>query len=143
VLVWILGIPAFVNLVVALRRASGCDLEFGYFRDSDGCAGFFVLHALHLIPEDPAAVHSWREHFEKVRRWFFTFYALFITASALRESALLGRSLLGVGTVLDAISIVNVTAGAIWRNRRIQIAVLLVELAIACFVSAQCFYAQH
>ena len=61
--------------------------------------------------------------------------------SAVREILLLGRPLLGVASGFDVITILNVTAGAIWRNRRIQIAVLLLELLIAFLVSAQRFYA--
>ena len=48
---------------------------------------------------------------------------------------------LGVASGFDVITILNVTAGAIWRNRRIQIAVLSLELLIAFLVSAQRFYA--
>src|SRR5207248_4518463 len=72
-----------------------------------------------------------KRHFQKIRRWFFTFYGLFIAMSAVREILLLGRPLLGVASGFDVISILNVTAGAIWRNRRIQIAVLSLELLIA------------
>ena len=94
-----------------------------------------------LLSEAPAAVRSWKENFQKIRRWFFTFYGLFIAMSAVREILLLGRPLLGVASGFDVITILNVTAGAIWRNRRVQIAVLSLELLIAFLVSAQRFYA--
>jgi hypothetical protein len=63
--------------------------SLGTFAIAMAVPGFLYLALYTLIPEDPAAVHSWREHFENVRRWFFTFYALVIAASALRESVLL------------------------------------------------------
>ena len=103
--------------------------------------GSLYLALYTLLSEAPAAVRSWKEHFQKIRRWFFTFYGLFIAMSAVREILLLGRPLLGVASGFDVITILNVTAGAIWRNRRVQIAVLSLELLIAFLVSAQRFYA--
>ena len=96
-----------------------------------------------LLSEAPAAVSSWEEHFQEIRRWFFLFYALFIATSAVRETFLLGRPVFGVASAFDAITILNVTAGAIWRNRRIQIAVLSLELLICLLVSVQRFYAER
>ena len=96
-----------------------------------------------LLSEAPAAVDSWKERFQKIRRWFFLFYGLFIVASEVRETFLLGRPLFGVASVFDAITILNVTAAAIWRNRLIQIVVLSLELLIALMVSVQRFYAER
>ena len=64
-----------------------------------------------------------------------------IATSAAREILLLRRPLFGVGTGFDALSILNATAGGIWRNRKIQTVVLLIELLIAFVVSVQRFYA--
>jgi hypothetical protein len=102
--------------------------------------GSLYLAVYTLLSEAPAAVRSWRAQFEKVRPWFFLFYGLFIATSAARETLLLKRPLLGVGSGFDAISILNVTAGAIWRNRRLQITVVSIELFIAILVSVQRFY---
>jgi hypothetical protein len=75
-----------------------------------------------------------------VRPWFFAFYGLFIAASGLRETLLLGRPLLGISSGADTISLLNATMGAIWSNRRVQIAVITIEVSIALLVSAQRFY---
>ena len=115
--------------------------NLGTFTIAMAGPGSLYLALYTLLSEAPAAVRSWKEHFQKIRRWFFTFYGLFIATSAVREILLLGRPLLGVASGFDVISILNVTAGAIWRNRRIQIAVLSLELLIAFLVSAQRFYA--
>lgn len=94
-----------------------------------------------LVSEAPATVHSWREHFNQVRPWFFAFYGSFIVASAVREILLLSRPVLGISSGADAISLLNATTGAIWSNRRVQIAVITIEVSIALLVSAQRFYA--
>ncbi len=117
--------------------------NFGTFTIAMAVPASLYLAVYALMSEAPAAVHSWKEHFEKVRRWFFLFYGLFIATSAVRETLLLGRPLLGVGSAFDAITILNVTAGAIWRNRRIQVAVLSLELLIALWISAQRFYGER
>jgi hypothetical protein len=130
-------------MVVFLCRPQRGALEFGYLYDCDGCAVSLYLAVYTLLSEAPAAVSSWEEHFQEIRRWFFLFYALFIATSAVRETFLLGRPVFGVASAFDAITILNVTAGAIWRNRRIQIAVLSLELLICLLVSVQRFYAER
>ena len=115
--------------------------NLGTFAITMAVPGSLYLALYTLLSDAPAAIRSWNEHFQKIRRWFFTFYGLFIATSAVRETLLLGRPLLGVASGFDAITILNVTAGAIWRNRRVQIAVLSLELLIAFLVSAQRFYA--
>jgi hypothetical protein len=102
--------------------------------------GFLYLATASLVSEAPATVRSWREHFNRVRSWFFAFYGLFIAASALRETLLLSRPLLGISSGADTISLLNATIGAIWSNRRVQIAVITIEVSIALLVSAQRFY---
>jgi hypothetical protein len=101
---------------------------------------FLYLALYALISATPAAVSSWEEHFEKVRPWFFVFYALFIAASAVRETVLLGRPVTGVASLVDGISIANASVGALLSNRRVQVLVLALEIALAIFVSAQRFY---
>src|SRR5437867_8524382 len=53
---------------------------------------------------------------------------------------LLGRPLLGISNGADTISLLNATTGAIWSNRRVQIAVITIEVSVALFVSAKHFY---
>ena len=53
---------------------------------------------------------------------------------------LLGRPLLGISNGADTISLLNATTGAIWSNRRVQIAVITIEVSVALFVSAKRFY---
>jgi hypothetical protein len=115
-------------MVVSLRRTERRQLDLGTSTIAMAVPGFLYLALNTLLSETPATVRSWQEHFQKIRRWFFTFYGLFIATSAVRETLLLGRPLLGVASGFDVISVLNVTAGAIWRNRRIQIAVLSLEL---------------
>ena len=107
----------------------------------DGNTGVPLSRYLFLVSEAPATVRSWREHFNRVRPWFFAFYGLFIATSALRETRLLSRPLLGISSCADTISLFNATIGAIWSNRRVQIAVITIEVSIALLVSAQRFYA--
>ena len=40
----------------------------------------------------------------------------------------------------DTISLLNATTGAIWSNRRVQIAVITIEVSLALLVSAKRFY---
>ena len=40
----------------------------------------------------------------------------------------------------DTISLLNATTGAIWSNRRVQIAVITIEVSVALLVSAKRFY---
>ncbi len=114
--------------------------SLGTFTLAMAVPGFLYLAVFTLISEAPTAVRSWGEHFQQVRRSFFTFYALFIAASALRESLLLGRPLWGTASAFDTVSILNATAGAKWPNRRVQVTVLSVELILALLISAQRFY---
>lgn len=115
--------------------------NLGTFALAMAVPGFLYL-ALHtLISDDPAAVGSWREHFERVRPWFFVFFALFIGTSAARETLLLSRPLLGIASGVDLLSVLNAAVGAVWANRRVQVAVLCLELVLALFfVSAERFY---
>jgi ATPase subunit of ABC transporter with duplicated ATPase domains len=53
---------------------------------------------------------------------------------------LLGRPLLGISNGADTISLLNATTGAIWSNRRVQIAVITIEVSLALLVSAKRFY---
>ena len=54
---------------------------------------------------------------------------------------LLGRPLLGISNGADTISLLNATTGAIWSsNRRVQIAVITIEVSVALLVSAKRFY---
>ena len=53
---------------------------------------------------------------------------------------LLGGSLLGISNGADTISLLNATTGAIWSNRRVQIAVITIEVSVALLVSAKRFY---
>ena len=53
---------------------------------------------------------------------------------------LLGRPLLGISNGADTISLLNATTGAIWSNRRVQIAVITIEVSVALLVSAKHFY---
>jgi ATPase subunit of ABC transporter with duplicated ATPase domains len=53
---------------------------------------------------------------------------------------LLGRPLLGISNGADTISLLNATTGAIWSNRRVQIAVISIEVSVALLVSAKRFY---
>jgi hypothetical protein len=117
------------------------DWNLGTFAIMMAVPGSLYLALYTLLSGTPAAIRSWNEHFQKIRRWFFFFYALFIATSAAREILLLGRPTFGVGTAFDALSILNATAGGIWRNRRIQTLVLLIELSIATLVSIQRFHA--
>ena len=117
--------------------------NLGTFTVAMAVPSFLYLALYTLLSEAPTAVRSWKEHFQKIRRWFFLFYGLFIAAAAVRETLLLGRPLFGVASGFDAISILNATAGAIWRNRRVQIAVLSLELLIALLISVQRFYAER
>jgi ATPase subunit of ABC transporter with duplicated ATPase domains len=55
-------------------------------------------------------------------------------------SLLLGRPLLGISNGADTISLLNATTGAIWSNRRVQIAVITIEVSVALLVSAKRFY---
>jgi hypothetical protein len=114
--------------------------NLGTFGLAMAVPGFLYLALYTLISGTPAAVISWEAHFEKVRRWFFTFYALFIAASAVRETVLLGRPMIGLASAVDGISIANASVGALLSNRRIQVVVLAVEVALAILVSAQRFY---
>ena len=57
---------------------------------------FLYLTVYTLLPESPGAVLSWKEHFQKIRRWFYLFYGLFIAASGAREIFLLGQPLFGL-----------------------------------------------
>jgi hypothetical protein len=115
--------------------------NLGTFAITMAVPGSLYLALYTLLSDAPAAIRSWNEHFQKIRRWFFFFYGLFIATSAAREILLLGRPLFGVGTGFDALSILNATAGGIWRNRKIQTVVLLIELLIAFVVSVQRFHA--
>jgi hypothetical protein len=115
--------------------------NLGTFVITMAVPGSLYLALYTLLSDAPAAIRSWNEHFQEIRRWFFFFYGLFIATSAAREILLLRRPLFGVGTGLDALSILNATAGGIWRNRKIQTVVLLIELLIAFVVSVQRFYA--
>ena len=115
--------------------------NLGTFAITMAVPGSLYLALYTLLSEAPAAIRSWNEHFQKIRPWFFFFYGLFIATSAAREILLLRRPLFGVGTGFDALSILNATAGGIWRNRKIQTIVLLIELLIALVVSVRRFYA--
>jgi ATPase subunit of ABC transporter with duplicated ATPase domains len=53
---------------------------------------------------------------------------------------LLGGPLLGISNGGDTISLLNATTGAIWSNRRVQIAVITIEVSVALLVSAKRFY---
>ena len=53
---------------------------------------------------------------------------------------LLGRPLLGISNGADTISLLNATTAAIWSNRRVQIAVITIEVSVALLVSAKRFY---
>ena len=53
---------------------------------------------------------------------------------------LLGRPLLGISNGADTISLLNATTGAIWSNRRVQIAVITIAVSVALLVSAKRFY---
>jgi hypothetical protein len=79
-------------------------------------------------------------HFERARPWFFTFYGLFIAASALRETVLLHRPVISIASALDAISVVNASVGAIVSNRRAQVLIFALEVLLAVLVSAQRYY---
>jgi hypothetical protein len=114
--------------------------NLGTFALAMAVPGFLYLALYALISGTPSTVSSWEEHFEKVRPWFFAFYALFIAASAVRETVLLGRPMTGIASVVDGISIANASVGALLSNRRTQVVVLAVEVALAIFVSAQRFY---
>jgi hypothetical protein len=129
------------DLVVPFAARHVVAWNLGLFTLAMAVPGFLYLATSSLVSEAPAAVRSWREHFNRVRPWFFAFYGLFIAASALRETLLLGRPLLGISSGADAISLLNATIGAIWSNRRVQIAVITIEVSIALLVSAQRFYA--
>ena len=99
---------------------------------------YLALHT--LISEAPTAVPSWRAHFEKVRPWFFTFFALFIATSAVRETVLPGRPILGMASGFGTISVLNATVGAVSSHGRVQVAVLAIELSLAFLISAERFY---
>ena len=53
---------------------------------------------------------------------------------------LLDRPLLGISNGADTISLLNATTGAIWSNRRVQIAVITIAVSVALLVSAKRFY---
>ena len=53
---------------------------------------------------------------------------------------LLGRPLFEISNGADTISLLNATTGAIWPNRRVQIAVITIEVSVALLVSAKRFY---
>ena len=53
---------------------------------------------------------------------------------------LLGRPLLGISNGADTISLLNATTGAVWSNRRVQIAVITIKVSVALLVSAKRFY---
>ena len=115
--------------------------NLGLFTLAMAVPGFLYLATYSLVSEAPGTVRSWREHFNTVRPWFFAFYGSFIAAAGLRETLLLGRPLFGISSGADTISLLNATMGAIWSNRRVQIAVITIEVSIALSVSAQRFYA--
>ncbi len=51
-----------------------------------------------------------------------------------------GGPLLGISNGADTISLLNATTGAIWSNRRVQIAVITIEVSVALLVSTKRFY---
>src|SRR5262249_44678784 len=114
--------------------------NLGLFTLTMAVPGFLYLAACSLVSEAPASVGSWRQHFNTVRPWYFAFYGLFIATSAVRETFLLDRPLLGFSSGADVISVLNAPAGAIWSNRKVQIAVITIEVSIALLVSAERFY---
>jgi hypothetical protein len=48
--------------------------------------------------------------------------------------------LLGISNGAGTISLLNATTGASWSNRRVQIAVITIEVSVALLVSAKRFY---
>ena len=134
---------AYVHLLSwwSLFAAQGvAKWNLGTFALAMAVPGFLYLALYALISGTPAAVEGWRVHFERVRPWFFTFYALFIAASAVRETVLLHRPVISIASALDIVSVVNASAGAIVSNRRVQILIFALEVLLAVLVSAQRYY---
>jgi hypothetical protein len=125
----------------SLIAAQGlADWNLGTFTLAMAVPGFLYLALYALMSGTPAAVEGWRVHFERARPWFFTFYALFIAASALRETVLLHRAVISIASALDVISVVNASVGAIVSNRRAQVLIFALEVLLAVLVSAQRYY---
>ncbi len=114
--------------------------NLGTFTLAMAVPGFLYLALYALMSGAPAAVESWRAHFERVRPWFFTFYGLFIAASAIRETVLLHRPVISIASALDLVSVVNASVGAIVSNRRVQIVIFALEVFLAVLISAQRYY---
>ena len=63
--------------------------NLGTFAITMAVPGSLYLALYTLLSDAPGGIRSWEGHFQKIRRWFFFFYGLFIATSAAREILLL------------------------------------------------------
>ena len=88
-----------------------------------------------LTSTDGASVSSWQEHFERVRRRFFTLFCLYYLALALMTWLILGMPLLHWFRIIQVALIGVGLLGAGSESRRVQAAVLAVSLVALGFAT--------
>ncbi len=93
--------------------------------------------AITLVPRDPGAVGSWRDHFYRVRARFFSLYACWMLAAGLANWWVLGqpflnRLRLGQGTFV-VLFLIGATTRKPWYHG--LLAVLIVLMAVVFITS--------
>ena len=100
--------------------------------------GLVYYCAAALIPENPEAVGSWRDHYFEVRGRFFTGFALFGVAAATSASVNLGMGLIHPARVVHVGAIVMGVVGSRSGSHRVHagLVLLIALLSVAWGVTA-------
>ena len=88
-----------------------------------------------LVPNNASSVTSWKEHFFRVRRWFFAVRSLFIVAAGFRSWFLLDKPLLETPSRASLPLLILCVAGLIFPNERLHQALAGVALALLFVIS--------
>lgn len=142
--------PHALWIVVALVTSAMVWWNFWSFRDKEWhFYSFFstllvpasiYLQAVALVPENPAQIQSWEEHFFGARKRFFFSLIGFFVLIASGSWLLLGFPLMHPVRAFQALALAMAVAGAISDSRRLHQGLPVAFMAIIVFVTAVLFY---
>lgn len=100
--------------------------------------GLMYLMAAALVPDNPASVESWREHFYRARVRYFTAFAGFMVAVTLNSWLLVGLHILNPARAIQVSALGLTLSGALSDSRRLH--VLLPGVFLVLFALAMLLY---
>lgn len=96
--------------------------------------GLIYFNACALVPDDPAAVESWRDYYYSNRRRYFVGVICWILAVATISTLVFKIPLVHPARALQAVILSTAIAGATSTNERVHSGLVILFFALTVFV---------